>query len=119
MVSKSIITVLALIATASVPSAVGRERHDVIVAVSIAQFAGLDDRCPRYKLIESALQAELQSVGLAKGFELASADDHEERRIAITDAVRAYENSPARFCLDAWAKIGPHGTFKRQMLETK
>jgi hypothetical protein len=113
-----ILAALALVITSGVASAFTREQSDVIAVASLAQWAGLDDHCPRFKLIESEMMAELAATGLSQT-DFDSKEMLAERDRAIFSVVLNYRENPSRFCNAAWQKLGPNGIYKRQMLESK
>jgi hypothetical protein len=118
MKRKLILATLAQVITSGVASAFTIEQSDVIAVASLAQWAGLDDHCPRFKLIESEMMAELSATGLSQT-DFDSSQMLAERDRAISSVVQNYRENPSSFCNAAWQKLGLNGTYRRQMLEAK
>jgi hypothetical protein len=118
MKRKLILATLALIMTSGVCSAFTREQGDVIAVAALAQWSGLDDHCPRFKLMNDEMIAELAATGLTQrdfdGKEMLA-----ERDRAMFPVIASYRANPSNFCNAAWVRLGPNGTYKRQMLESK
>jgi hypothetical protein len=118
MKCKFALAALALLMTSSAASAFTQEQSNIIAVATFAQYAGLDDHCPRFKLNNSAMIRELTDVGLTrKDFE--SQAMSEARTTNFTFLTASYRANPSNFCNTAWQKFGPNGTYKRQMLEAR
>lgn len=120
MMAKSalIVAALALLGTTCVASAFTREQSNVIAVATLAQWTGLDNHCPRFKLMESEMIAELSSTGLTQ-HDFDSSEMLAERDRAIYPIVLSYAANPSRVCNAAWLQLGPKGSYRRQMLEVK
>ena len=109
---------LALITMSSAASAFTKEQNDVIAVATVAQYAGLDDHCPRFKLNVHEMIAELSGTGLTSADFTSQAMSDERSKNFKVHALN-YAADPSGFCNAAWQKLGPNGTYKRQMLESK
>jgi hypothetical protein len=109
---------LALLMTSGAASAFTKEQDAAIKITSAAEFAGLDDHCPRFKLIKREMYAELKSTGLTSEM-LRSAEMDSSRVVAIAAIYLKHKANPSDFCSAAWELLGTGGTYRRQMLEAK
>jgi hypothetical protein len=110
MKTKMIVAALALLMTSGVAQAA---YIDAVLNTTWAKFAGSHDRCPRFQAIEEAISAELAEEGIT--LEMLDHDYHH-----MTDKyLQSYDQNPSEFCANVWQRLGPNGTYKRQMLEAK
>ena len=77
-----------------------------------ANFAGSHNRCPRFQVIDKAVSDELAAAGVTSEM-LSNFTDQPQ---LLLDQ---YNEDPSEFCAKAWRRLGPNGTYKRQMLEAK
>jgi hypothetical protein len=87
---------------------------DAIINTSWAEFAGSQDRCPRFRVIKEAVIAERAAAGITE--EQYSRD---YSYMGKPSKWTAYAENPSTFCTNAWNYLGPNGTYNRQMLEAK
>jgi hypothetical protein len=103
MKRKSMLAALALLVTSGAANA---GYMDAVTTTTWADFAGSQNRCPRFQVIKEAIAAERAEAGVTESY-----DNH--------DLIRQYNEDPSEFCNKAWRRLGPNGTYKRQMLEGK
>jgi hypothetical protein len=116
MKTKLIAAALALLMASGVAMAqTTREQGHALSITSRAYFAGSQNRCPQFRVIDEAVHAELVAVGVGK-----TAVDRINlmHHLGIHAWAPAYDEDPARFCKYVWEELGPNG-YKRQMLEAK
>jgi hypothetical protein len=94
------------------------EQLTALQITTSAEYAGYDDHCPRFRVIEKEVYRELFVAGFR------AADIKTEKfdfwwRDGLTMAGLAYDSNPSQYCEAAWQLLGPNGTYKRQMLEAK
>jgi hypothetical protein len=70
------------------------------------------NRCPRFQVIDKAVSDELAAAGVTSEM-LSNFTDQPQ---LLLDQ---YNEDPSEFCAKAWRRLGPNGTYKRQMLEAK
>jgi hypothetical protein len=109
---------VALLAVSGAANAFTKEQSDVIAIVSLAQWSGLNDHCPGFTLMNGAMLDELKAAGLTEQ-DLRSEAISVERRRVLYPIVLSYTANPSGLCNSAWAQLGAHGTYRRQMLEAK
>jgi hypothetical protein len=88
----------------------------VITETTYARFAGAFGKCPRYRLIEKAMFAEMKDAGITVEM-FDSQYFKSAQTIALADAIGKYGKNPSDFCRAAWLLYGPDGGYRRQMLE--
>jgi hypothetical protein len=95
------------------------DRWPAIETTTLANFTGSQkhNRCPRFKVIEEATRAELAAVGM-NADQLGDPSDL-LRGDGTSPYVDGYNEDPSAFCIMALEKLGPNGSYKRQMLEAK
>jgi hypothetical protein len=85
---------------------------DAVTNTMWANFAGSHNRCPRFQVIDKAVSDELAAAGVTSEM-LSNFTDQPQ---LLLDQ---YNEDPSEFCAKAWRRLGPNGTYKRQMLEAK
>jgi hypothetical protein len=85
---------------------------DAVMNTMWANFAGSHNRCPRFQVIDKAVSDELAAAGVTSEM-LSNFTDQPQ---LLLDQ---YNEDPSEFCAKAWRRLGPNGTYKRQMLEAK
>lgn len=92
-------------------------QKDAITVLTMASLVSFNDSCPRYTVMKDATDAEANAARLGELF-----DDPEKlafgRKIE-TELLRQYGEDLSRFCLAAWERLGPNGTYRRQLLKAK
>jgi hypothetical protein len=113
MKRKSMLASLALLMTSG--AALGEASYlDAVLYTTWAKFAGSKNRCPRFRMIERAISTELAEARVTAHEMEYYGDDW-----APPTFVEQYNENPSEFCDKAWKRLGPNGTYKRQMLEAK
>jgi hypothetical protein len=94
-----------------------RAQGHALAIASIAYFAGSQNRCPKFHVIDAAVHAELAAVGIGE-----TAADRvnllHNYGLSQTSMLEAYAEDPPRFCEYHWKAFGPNNG-ERQMLEAK
>jgi hypothetical protein len=93
-----------------------REQGHALLITSRAYFAGSQNRCPQFRVIDEAVHAELAAVGVGK---TAADRINLMRHLGIHAWASAYDEDPSRFCKYVWEEFGPNNGSERQMLEAK
>jgi hypothetical protein len=113
-------------AFANEPTLEQRTMVNTITIALLAEFTGnqKNNRCPRFRVIDKAVDDELAEAGLTLEMlhEMHGAGDFENDRVDDymgTILADEYNKDPSAFCYKAWHELGPNGTYKRQMLEAK
>jgi Na+-transporting NADH:ubiquinone oxidoreductase subunit NqrC len=92
------------------------DQQTAILFSVMAQYVGVNNRCPRFEMIQGEVDQELTDVGV---IDLNS----DEFRVAASAAfdliISKYKDDPSEACSEAWKAFGPGGTYKRQMLREK
>lgn len=107
-----------LLMTGGAAMAFTKEQDAAIKITSAAEFAGLDDHCPKFKLIKREMYAELKAAGITTEM-MRSEEMDSSRVVAIMAIFLKYKANPSDFCSAAWELMGMGGTYRRQMLEVK
>lgn len=116
---KQISAALLLIAASATPaSAFSESQNTALEVIARVVFAGTGDRCPRYRLIRSALGEELRARGFTED-DVKTKDFDDSMYVATTAAQIKYNLNPSAFCHAAWELFGPDGSYRRQMLEAR
>jgi hypothetical protein len=131
MKTKLIAAALALLMTSGAAHAITQEDYAraftkeqdyAIKTTLMANFAGnqKQNRCPRFRAIEKAMNAELAETAVTSEMLRVLRDSDFSRPESFVSVILAeYNKDPSAFCNEAWRSLGPNGTYKRQMLEAK
>lgn len=92
------------------------EQSRTLSMITRAEWAGNDDHCPRFRIIEKNVIRELLSAGL-RDQEIKTEAFEFSRKMGIAVAIVKYRQNPSEYCDAAWHMFGPDGFYKRQLLE--
>lgn len=109
MKCKSMLAALAVLMTSGAAFA-DTPFMDALMNTMWANFAGSHNRCPRFRVIEEAINAERAEAGVTPDM---------LRDMTDKPLLDQYKEDPSEFCDKVWRRLGPNGTYKRQMLEAK
>jgi hypothetical protein len=101
---------------------------DAVETTTLALFTGSQkyNRCPRFRVIDAATKAEFAAADMVGP--AGTPDDPTDDLLWPEDGkggggtsmyADEYNKNPSAFCKMAWDRLGPNGTYKRQMLEAK
>lgn len=101
--------------TARAASELSRDQIVVAMAVDTAIFAA--EKCPRFRIVEGSIFANVQDVGVSKE-QVMGQEWKDAMLLGEANAKDGYAKNPSQFCERAWRMLGPpNHTFKHQLLE--
>jgi hypothetical protein len=89
---------------------------NAIKMTTIARFAGSKNTCPRFHVEERAVFEEMAEGGIPPEM-LDSQEFKNAQLMALMGALERQRANASDFCLAVWQLFGPHGLYRRQMLE--
>src|SRR5258708_40198398 len=123
IVLAALISTIGLSASAADDTLTGNLTEAQINAIkmtTIARFAGSKNTCPRFRprfhVVERSVFEEMTDGGIPPAM-LDTQEFKNAQTLALLDALDRQRASPSDFCFAVWKLFGPHGLYKRQMLE--
>ena len=89
---------------------------NAIKMTTIARFAGSNNTCPRFHVVERSVFEEMADGGIPSA-RLDTQEFKNAQTEALLGALERRRANASDFCLAVWKLLGPNGLYKRQMLE--